>query len=149
MCRLGLPGTRLPRVRRLALIVVLGAFVAGCGGEETISGGAETVEGTPPAAPQPAAGGGDAEAGKALFASKGCGGCHTFAPAGSSGTTGPDLADVGTHAEDAGKPLEEYVEESLKDPNAYVVEGFQPIMPAFSGTEKELADLVAFVTSGS
>jgi cytochrome c1 len=136
-------------VRRLALIVALGALAAGCGGEETISGDAETVQGTPPAAPQPAAGGGDAEAGKAVFAAKGCGGCHTFEPAGSSGTTGPNLAEVEAHAEDAGKPLDEYVEESLKDPNAYVVEGFQPIMPAFSGTEKELADLVAFVTSGS
>lgn len=148
MCRLAAARTRLPRVRRLALIVVLGALAAGCGGEDTISGDAETVEGTPPAAPQPAAQG-DAAAGKAVFAAKGCGGCHTFAPAGSSGTTGPDLADVQAHAEDAGKPLDEYVEESLKQPSAYVVQGFQPIMPAFNGTEKELADLVAFVTSGS
>jgi len=32
--------------------------------------------------------------GKAVFASAGCGGCHTLAAAGSSGTTGPNLDDA-------------------------------------------------------
>ena len=34
---------------------------------------------------------GDAAAGKALFASKGCGVCHTLEAAGSTGTVGPNL----------------------------------------------------------
>jgi cytochrome c oxidase subunit 2 len=140
---------RLPRVRRLALIVLLGALVAGCGGEETVSPTAETVVGEQPAAPPPPppAAAGDAEAGKAVFGAKGCGGCHTFEPAGSSGTTGPNLGEL--HADAAGQPVEEYVRESLENPNAYVVEGYQPIMPPFSGSEKELNDLVAFIVSGS
>jgi serine/threonine-protein kinase len=35
-----------------------------------------------------------APSGKAVFASAGCGGCHTLAAAGSSGTTGPNLDDA-------------------------------------------------------
>ena len=41
--------------------------------------------------PEPGAGGTD---GKALFASAGCGSCHTLADAGSSGTVGPNLDDA-------------------------------------------------------
>ena len=37
------------------------------------------------------AGQGDATAGKAVFASAGCGGCHTLKAAGSTGTVGPNL----------------------------------------------------------
>ncbi len=137
-------------MRRLALIAVLGALAAGCGGEETVSPSPETVEGTPPAAPtpQPAAQG-DPEAGKAIFAESGCGGCHAFEPAGTDATVGPNLAEVGAHAEAAGKPLPEYVLESIENPNAFVVDGYQPIMPPFDGTPKELADLAAFITAGS
>jgi cytochrome c6 len=38
-----------------------------------------------------AAQGGAPRSGSAVFASAGCGGCHTLKAAGSSGTTGPDL----------------------------------------------------------
>ena len=38
-------------------------------------------------------GGEDAD-GAAVFASAGCGGCHTFAPANSSGTVGPNLDEI-------------------------------------------------------
>ena len=34
---------------------------------------------------------GDPAAGKAVFASAGCAACHTFTPAGSTGTVGPNL----------------------------------------------------------
>jgi mono/diheme cytochrome c family protein len=50
------------------------------GGAET--GGAET------------GGGGDVAQGKELFASSGCGSCHTLADAGTTGTTGPNLDDL-------------------------------------------------------
>ena len=52
------------------------------GGAET--GGAETGGG----------GGGDVAQGKELFASSGCGSCHTLADAGTTGTTGPNLDDL-------------------------------------------------------
>src|SRR5207237_8793000 len=40
--------------------------------------------------------GADTAAGAKVFASAGCGGCHTFAPAKSSGQAGPNLDRVGT-----------------------------------------------------
>lgn len=136
-------------MRRLALIAVLGALAAGCGGEETVTPTAETVEGNPPAAPQPQAKG-DATAGKQVFAQSGCGGCHTFEPAGSSGKTGPDLDKLSEYAQTAGKPLEEFTHESIVNPDAYVEKGFpEGVMPPWSGDEKQLADLVAFLTAKS
>jgi mono/diheme cytochrome c family protein len=137
-------------VRRLALIALLGALVAGCGGEETVSPTAETVEGEPPAAPQPQPQGqGNAAAGKQVFTQGGCGGCHAFTPAGTSGTTGPDLDELGDYAEKAGQPLDEFVRESLVNPDDYVEEGFPSgVMPAWSGNQQDLANLVAFLTQG-
>jgi cytochrome c1 len=133
-------------VRRLALIAVLGALVAGCGGGTTVSPTAETVEGQPPPAPQPVAEG-DPAAGKQVYDAKGCNGCHTFQPAGSNATTGPPLDDLEGLAEKAGQPLDEFVRESIESPDTYVEEDFPSgVMPAWSGTDKELADLVAFLT---
>jgi mono/diheme cytochrome c family protein len=132
-------------VRRVALIAVLGALAAGCGGEETVTPTAETVVGEPPPA-QPQAPG-DPQAGRQVFLDKGCGGCHAFEPAGSSGTTGPELNDLQMLAEGAGQPLDEFVRSSITQPNAYVEQGFpEGVMPAWSGTEEELNNLVAFLT---
>jgi mono/diheme cytochrome c family protein len=143
VCRL----VRIAAVRRAAVIAVLGALVAGCGGEETVTPTAETVIGEQPQA-QPQAQG-DPQAGKAVFAAKGCGGCHTFQPAGptAKGTTGPDLDNLQQYAETAGQPLDEFVRQSITQPDAYVQPGYpEGVMPAWSGTEKELNDLVAFLT---
>jgi mono/diheme cytochrome c family protein len=142
-------GTRLRGVRRLALLAVVGALVAGCGGEETVSPTAEEVVGEQPQPePQPQAQG-DPQAGREIFLQGGCGGCHVFAPAGSgaSGTTGPNLDDLPQYAETAGQPLEEFTRESLENPDSYVEENFPSgVMPAFSGDDQQLADLVAFLT---
>ncbi len=81
---------------------------------------------TTSAAPQ-----GDATAGKAVFASAGCGGCHTLKAAGSSGTVGPNLDQL--------KPaLDRIVRQVQK--------GGGP-MPAFKGelTDKQIQDVAAFV----
>ena len=72
-------------MRRVLLIVVLGLFLAGCGGEETVAPTGPVV-GTLPQAEK-----GDPAAGKTVFTDAGCGGCHTLAAAGSSGTVGPNL----------------------------------------------------------
>ena len=89
---------------------------------------------------------GSPEAGKAVFASAGCGGCHTFAAAGSSGTTGPNLDDVL-----AGKDAA-FVRESIVEPNAEVAQGYSPgVMPQTYKDQlstKQLNDLVAFLTAG-
>jgi len=104
-----------------------------------------------PAPPPPA---GNAAAGKAVFTSAGCAACHTFKPAGSSGTTGPDLDKLPSDAQKANRgPLAQYVHESIVDPNAYVVPGFPAgVMPQNFGQSlkpQQLADLIAFLTQGA
>ena len=85
---------------------------------------------------------GDPAAGKALFASSGCGGCHTFSAAGTNGSVGPNLDDV-LQDKDAA-----FVHESIVNPNAEVAEGYQPgIMPSFDQlSDEQVNDLVAFLT---
>jgi cytochrome c oxidase subunit 2 len=102
-----------------------------------------------------AAGGGGAPAGadgKALFVSNGCNGCHTFKPAASNGTVGPDLGKLPQEAQRAGKPLEEFIRESIVNPDAYVEPGFQKgVMPGtFSSLPAAQIDaLVKFLNGGS
>ena len=90
---------------------------------------------------------GDAAAGKTVFADAGCGGCHSFKAAGTSASVGPDL-DETLKGKDAA-----FIEESIKDPNAEVAQGFAPsIMPqdyASQLSSKEIADLVAFLQTAS
>jgi mono/diheme cytochrome c family protein len=89
---------------------------------------------------------GSPEAGKAVFAAQGCGGCHTFAAAGSSGTTGPNLDEV-LSGKDAA-----FVRQSIVDPNAQIAKGFSPgVMPQTYEDQlstAQLDDLVAFLTAG-
>jgi mono/diheme cytochrome c family protein len=105
-----------------------------------------TAPGPPP--PTPA---GSAAAGKAVFLANQCAGCHTFKPAGSSGTTGPDLDNLAADAQKANHgSLDQYVHESIVDPNAYVVPNFpQGVMPPNYGQtlkKQQIDDLVAFLT---
>jgi mono/diheme cytochrome c family protein len=93
----------------------------------------------PPPAPQ-----GDAAAGREVFDSQGCNGCHTFTPAGARGTIGPDL-DEALQGKDAA-----FIRESIVSPNADITQGYQPnIMPQDFGqklSDKQLNDLVAFLS---
>ena len=98
-------------MRRAGLIVLFATLLVGCGGEETVSP-TGPVEGTLPKAEA-----GNPAQGKALFVSEGCGGCHTFMAAGTSGKTGPDL-DESLKGKDGA-----YVRESIVDPNAKVAAG--------------------------
>jgi cytochrome c551/c552 len=106
--------------------------------------------GTPAAAAAaPAAATGDPAAGKTLFASNGCGACHTFTPAGSKGTVGPDLDKLAESATAAKQPLDAFARESIVNPNAYIAVGFtKGIMPPNFGTsltKTQIDDLVAFL----
>jgi mono/diheme cytochrome c family protein len=138
------------------LVVVLGALAAGCGGQGTVAPLPNTVEGTLPTATTAAtpAAKGNPAAGKAVFASAGCGGCHTYKPASATGKVGPDLDKLASDAKKANQgTLDHYTLTSIKDPNAYIVPGFtQGVMPDTYGTSlssKQLADLVAFLTQTS
>jgi len=91
-------------------------------------------------------------AGLAVFDQNGCGGCHTFEPAGATEKIGPDLDNLGEAARKAGKPLEEFVHESIVDPGAYVAPGYQDIMPhTFEQTipAPKLDQLVQYLVKGT
>ena len=144
---------RRPLVLALAVLLVLVSVA--CGGGEVVTATPETVEGGTTGATETGEAGetgetqtgetetgetggggggedqGDPQAGEEVFASAGCGGCHTFEPAGASGATAP----------------------SLDDSDASYDEAYEQIsnggggMPAFKDqlSEKELADVTAFV----
>jgi cytochrome c oxidase subunit 2 len=96
-----------------------------------------------------AAGGDD---GESVFTSAGCGACHAFSPAGTDAEVGPGLDDLASAAEDAGVPVEEFVRQSIVDPNAVVAEGYQPdVMPnTYENTlsDEQLDGLVQYLVEG-
>ena len=96
------------------------------GEEQTTTGATETA---------PSTSEGDATAGEAVFASAGCGGCHTLEAAGSSGTVGPNLDDA-------------------KPDHALVVQRVtngMGVMPSFKGQldETQIQDVAAYVVAST
>ena len=134
-------------MRRLVPFLLLAFVLAGCGATEVVSPTAETVIGTV-AAPAPTAAG-NAKAGATLFVAQGCGGCHTFKPAGTNGTVGPDLDKLAQYAKTANQgSLQDFTHESIANPSAYIEKGYANAMPNFGQTlsDKQIADLVAYLT---
>jgi cytochrome c551/c552 len=124
--------------RSLVALPLIALALAGCGSRGTTRPLPETVVGTV-----------QAEApGKAIFVAQGCNGCHTFTPAGSTGTIGPDLDKLPQYAKAAGKPLDAFVRESIVDPSAYIQHGYQDVMPKTYKTlpKSDLDALVDFLT---
>jgi mono/diheme cytochrome c family protein len=99
--------------------------------------------GVPGAAPPKAPGGPGAQ----VFASNGCGGCHTLAAAQSGGTTGPNLDEVLP-----GQSLA-MIEESIVDPNAHIAKGYPAnVMPPNFGSlisPTELEQLVKYLADST
>jgi mono/diheme cytochrome c family protein len=90
----------------------------------------------------------NATSGEQIFTAGGCAGCHTLAKANATGTIGPSLDDL---AAAAGDSPEEYVSESLLDPDAEVAEGFQPgVMPSYEGrlTDEQVQALTEYLLEG-
>jgi mono/diheme cytochrome c family protein len=152
-------------VRRLLLIALFAALLVGCGGGDDTTATPETVDTT---ATQTDTGEtetgetetgetetdgddevveGDAAAGEQVYAANGCGSCHEFEPAGSSGTTGPSLNDLSDLAENANQPLADFTRTAITSPNEYVEEGFpEGVMPAYDQlSDDDLNNLVAFL----
>jgi mono/diheme cytochrome c family protein len=152
-----------PRLALLLVLTLVAAVAAGCGGgEETAplpeAGGTGAVD-TGGAATEPAdtgetdtggtetggtdtggtdtgggeGGEGDAEAGKEVFASAGCGSCHTLADAGASGSVGPSLDET--------QPDHALVVDRVTNGAG--------AMPAFKDqlSEQQIQDVAAYVSS--
>jgi mono/diheme cytochrome c family protein len=135
-------------VRRLVPFLGIAFVLAGCGSGEVVLPTGE-VQGKPPPTTTTQAAVGDAKAGLVLFKSQGCGGCHTFKPAGTGGKVGPDLDKLAAYAKAANQgSLEEFTHESIVSPGSYVEKGYAPSMPDFGATlsDKQVADLVAYLT---
>jgi mono/diheme cytochrome c family protein len=132
---------RLAHVRRLVPLVFVLVIAAGCStskpGEKTAAPLPTKVVGTVPKAQTATVPakykGGDATAGKQVFQSAGCAGCHTLKDAGATGTVGPNL--------DQAKPaLSLAVDRVTHGAGA---------MPNFTGqlSTKQIADVTAYVVS--
>jgi cytochrome c oxidase subunit 2 len=101
---------------------------------------------------QKATGGSPGTAGKAVFAANACSTCHTFTPAGANKKIGPDLDNLRQEAQRAGQPLEQFIRQSIVDPNAYIEPGYpKNIMPQTFGSlpKSQLDALVTFLASGA
>ncbi len=126
-------------------LAVLAVVASGCDtskpGEKTVSPLPTKVVGTVPTTPQQTTTvpakykNGDPTAGKAVFLSAGCTGCHTLKAAGSTGTVGPNL-------DDAKPPLSRVIDRVTHGKSA---------MPSFAGrlSDKQIADVAAFVVTST
>jgi mono/diheme cytochrome c family protein len=98
---------------------------------------AETLPATVPSETEPAettpSQSGDPEAGKEVFASAGCGSCHTLADADASGAVGPNLDET--------KPSVELVVDRVTNGKG--------VMQSFADQldEQQIADVAAYVSS--
>jgi cytochrome c oxidase subunit 2 len=95
-----------------------------------------------PAAPAGASPEQMAAAGKQIFTGgAGCGGCHSLADAGTTGTVGPDLDQVLPGKDEA------FIRQSIVDPDAVIAKGFGPdIMPGNFGQTLSQQEIDALVT---
>ena len=145
------PGNRLGLFIAVAVLlfaVTMVGVVVFASEEEEAGHGSEAAE-THPTETQPAETGestgttteaegeakGDAAAGKAVFASAGCGACHTLGAAGASGNVGPNLDDA--------KPDHALVVERVSKGKGG--------MPSFAGQldEKQIEDVAAYVVAST
>jgi cytochrome c553 len=150
-----------PRFALLLVVALVAAVAAGCGGGEEVAplpetggtlpadtGGAATepadtgetetggtdTGGTDTGGTDTSGGGeGDPEAGKEVFASAGCGSCHTLADAGASGSVGPSLDET--------QPDQELVVDRVTNGAG--------AMPPFKDqlSEQQIQDVAAYVSS--
>lgn len=89
------------------------------------------------------------ELGRKMYESRGCIPCHSLD---GSVRTGPSLKGIFGKTERLanGQTVvvdENYIRESLLDPNAKVLEGYQPMMPTFKGllNERQIEGVIEFI----
>ena len=153
------PFTRVTAVLTVSVIGLVFALAA-CGGDgdDDASGSAGagatpvptlvTIPTPEPAAPDADVTDGAAANGEALFAAKACSACHST---GDNRLVGPGLAGIGETAATRvpGQTADQYLEQSIRDPGSFLVDGFDNLMPPnFADLpESEVNDLIAFLKS--
>ncbi|NDJ78290.1 MAG: c-type cytochrome, partial [Chloroflexi bacterium] len=88
---------------------------------------------------------GDPAAGEVVYNNNGCIGCHALDD---TAGVGPGLAGIGVTAATRveGQSAEEYLRQTMLEPNAYVVENYQPIMPPYDSlSDDDLNNLIAYL----
>lgn len=132
----------------MMLVVALVMVLAACGGGDSADSGSGD-------AAAPAAG--DAAKGEALYkqtvigeaSAPGCITCHSLEP--DVVLVGPSHNGMGARAVGvvAGLSADQYLEQSIKEPNAHITDGFtEGVMYQFYGndlSQQEILDLVAFL----
>ena len=128
-----------------------------------VSSPASTPASTPTSTPPTSGGGGstggsggpgNAAAGKAVFASNGCGSCHTLAVAGATGTIGPDLGKIarrrhqGGHAAPGLRPAVDHRPGRVHRLRRPVGDARCRQTFGSSLSSSQIADLVALIVSG-
>jgi cytochrome c oxidase subunit 2 len=90
-----------------------------------------------------------ADFGKRIYDARGCGSCHSLD---GSAKTGPTFKGLYGKTESiTGGPTvtveDNYIRESILEPNAKVVAGFTPQMPSFAGQldDKQITALIEFI----
>lgn len=105
--------------------------------------GVKTVEGAGVVSLPPA------ELGEKLYKEKGCNACHSVD---GSKIVGPSFKGIYGHTVELqdGSTVdvdENYIRESILEPQAQVVKGFQPVMPSFKGilSDEDITSLIAYI----
>ena len=101
--------------------------------------------------PQPEAEVADPIEGRTIFLTKGCTGCHSREGDSETGFVGPDLTGLADRAGNRveGLSAEEYVRQSVLDPQAYIVDGYGSQMPVLPVDAEELDALIGYLLSES
>ena len=91
------------------------------------------------------------EAGRKLFRVHGCNQCHSIDGAGKIGPTMQDVFGRGEIMADGSRLTvdENYLRESILEPTARVVAGFEPVMPTYQGRldDPEIAAVIEYLKS--
>ncbi|MDP9266631.1 MAG: cytochrome c [Chloroflexota bacterium] len=90
-----------------------------------------------------------AERGRSLYLAKGCNGCHTVSGLPGTFSVGPDLTGLPARAatRKPGMSADDYVRESIASPQAFIVPGFEVMMPQLGLRPDEVDAVVTFLLS--
>ena len=137
----------------LLLVIACGGGDADTGATTQSAPGETSPTVTPLSSPSPPPSNGvslaDPQTGKEVFLVEACVGCHGIKGV-SPGGIGPNLDGLATRAATrvAGLTAEEYIRQSIEDPEAFVGSDFLPFMPPQIRddlTDQEFEDLVAYL----